>query len=267
MRKPNCSERRVSHAKHPRTLGFASLFLVALMPASMALAQTQPPAPAATIAAIRPIEGPVAQPVAPAPGAQKSEKTATCGPKDKAAVTELLERWSSAVANNNAVRALSIYSEDAQLTTLGSQRPIVGRPNIRAHYTQQLRPNQALILASISARIDCTSAIVIGSYGILSARMVPTSLQASNEPPSPGLTPQRFRMRLIAQDGEWLVADHVLMSGGQIVLERDAGNRLNAGQGKPTNPVKAAAKRSASDPAAAPPTGQSFTWGSLVSMQ
>jgi uncharacterized protein (TIGR02246 family) len=138
-----------------------------------------------------------------------AQSTAGCGPKDKAALTALLETWASAVQNRNPIRALSMYAEDARLQPLDSKKPLLGRPDIRAHYTRELKSPRALVLSGIAARVACDTAIVTGSYGYATGRLIATAngTAAPTRELLPSDVPYRFTMRLVLDRGEWLVGE------------------------------------------------------------
>lgn len=191
-------------------------------------------------------------------GPSATPKATNCGQKDKAAIATVLETWSSAVLNKNPVRALSIYTEDALLKPLRQAKSIAGRTDIRAHYTRDLKPDQALLLTGITARVDCTEATVVGSFGFARAQAIKTA--AASAEIDPRTTPHRFRMRLVAQNGEWMVQEHAL-----ITADGEAEHRIKMQQAGPKGP----ANQAGIAPVAG---GQSrvdatFTWSSLVSIK
>jgi uncharacterized protein (TIGR02246 family) len=93
-----------------------------------------------------------------------ADPAGTCPHASRQVSAGLLARWEAALATGNADEVAKLYAENAVLLPAVSQRPLVGRHRIRAHFAQFLlkHPRASVLRRAIS--VTCATAVDVGTY-------------------------------------------------------------------------------------------------------
>lgn len=87
-----------------------------------------------------------------------------CPQPSTQAIAQLFDLWNTSLATGNPEEVAKLYAEKAVLLPALSDRPLVGRDQIRTHFAQFLRrhPQASVVRRTIS--IDCATAVDVGTY-------------------------------------------------------------------------------------------------------
>lgn len=124
---------------------------------------------------------------------------AACAKPGEDVIAGQFDRWNHAVATGNPDAVVELYAENAVLRVAGQPAPIIGRPAIRAYFTEFLarRPQGALSMRSIS--VSCNAASDTGAYVYrLTGRRKGTRM----------LITGRYSTFYEYRDGDWLIVRH-----------------------------------------------------------
>jgi uncharacterized protein (TIGR02246 family) len=93
-----------------------------------------------------------------------AETTAQCPATSEEAIAQLFDRWNASLATGRPGEVAKLYADNAVLVPALSDRPLMGREEIRAYFEHFLgrHPQGSVTMRSIM--INCNTASDIGTY-------------------------------------------------------------------------------------------------------
>lgn len=123
-------------------------------------------------------------------------------------IAELFDRWNAALASGDPDAVAKLYADNAVLLPALSDRPLVGREQIRGHLAQFLARHPQASVTKRTISIDCTTAVDAGTYVYrVTGRRKGTRM----------LIGGRYAIRHEFRNGDWRIVSH-RVSGGYRAL-------------------------------------------------
>jgi uncharacterized protein (TIGR02246 family) len=137
--------------------------------------------------------------VALQPSQSMGETARLCSKPSAETVTQLFDRWNAALATGDPDAVAALYADNAVLLPALSDRPIVGRDHIRAHFAQFLALHPQAAVTTRVVDTDCATAVDSGAFVFrVTGRRKGTRMLISG----------RYAIRYEFRDGDWHIISH-----------------------------------------------------------
>jgi uncharacterized protein (TIGR02246 family) len=114
-------------------------------------------------------------------------------------VMQLFDRWNAALATGNPDLVAALYADDAVLLPALSDRLVVGRDQVRAHFSQFLGLHPQASVTTRAIDTDCATAVDSGTYVYrVTGRRKGTRMLISGH----------YAIRYELRDREWRIVSH-----------------------------------------------------------
>jgi uncharacterized protein (TIGR02246 family) len=128
-----------------------------------------------------------------------AETARQCSKPSAETVTQLFDRWNAALATGNADAVARLYADDAVLLSALSDRVVVGRDQIRTHFSQFLALHPQASVTTRAIDTDCATAVDSGTYVYrVTGRRKGTRMLISG----------RYAIRYEFRKGDWHIISH-----------------------------------------------------------